>query len=96
MESLLNSIKPLHVAVASLTVKLQIFAISQIVPNYRYVDVLLPVDEITKILAHQKFHLSCHNMQSKQIADFIRISKIKTPSPIPETGSYDPSICSPF
>ena len=26
MESLLNSIKPLHVAVASLTVKLQIFA----------------------------------------------------------------------
>jgi hypothetical protein len=30
-----------------------------------------------------------------QITDF-RISKIKTPSPLPETGSYDPSIGSSF
>ena len=33
MESLLNSIKPLHVAVASLTVKLQIFANSTKLPK---------------------------------------------------------------
>ena len=39
---------------------------------------------------------SCHKMQSLYFAGFIRISKIKTPSPIPETGSCDPSTCSPF
>ena len=33
MESLLNSVKPLHVAVASLTVKLQIFAKSTKLPK---------------------------------------------------------------
>jgi hypothetical protein len=36
------------------------------------------------------------NLHPSQIADFNRISKTKTSSPIPETGSYDPSICSPF
>ena len=38
----------------------------------------------------------CHTLHPSQIADFTRISKTKTPSPIPETGSYDPCICSPF
>ena len=33
MESLLNSIKPLHIAVASLTVKLKIFANSTKLPK---------------------------------------------------------------
>ena len=36
------------------------------------------------------------NLQSGQFAGFIRISHIKIPSPMPETGSYDSSICSPF
>jgi hypothetical protein len=51
---------------------------------------------LTVNLAFKIFHLSCQNLQPAQIAGFIRISQIKTPSPVPETGSYDPSICSPF
>jgi hypothetical protein len=31
-----------------------------------------------------------------QACDCIRITKKKTPSPVPETGLYDPLICSPF
>ena len=38
----------------------------------------------------------CQNPQSTQFSGFIRISKIKTPSPIPETESYDSAIRSPF
>ena len=52
--------------------------------------------ESTKILIYIKFTISCQNLKPAQIADFIWISKIKTPSPEPETGSYDPSIRSPF
>jgi hypothetical protein len=37
-----------------------------------------------------------HYLKSVKFAGFIRISKKKTPSPEPETGFYDPSICSPF
>jgi hypothetical protein len=42
------------------------------------------------------FKDSLHDLKSVQFAGFIRIPKIKTPPPIPETGPYDLYICSPF
>jgi hypothetical protein len=42
------------------------------------------------------FWYSCQYLKSAQFAGFFRISQIKTPSPMLETGFYDPSICSPF
>jgi hypothetical protein len=42
------------------------------------------------------FTISCQNLQPTQITDFKWISENKTPPPLSETGSYDPSISSPF
>jgi len=39
-----------------------------------------------KIIRIRNFHISCHNLQSSQIADFIWISKKKTPNPYKKWG----------
>ena len=45
---------------------------------------------------HSRIQQVKSNFKFREAVQFIWISKIKTPSPIPETGFYDPSICSPF
>jgi hypothetical protein len=60
MESLFISIKPLHVAVASLTVKLQIFANSAKLPKLQIIEMITALRKFVDISDICTFCVRCN------------------------------------